>query len=120
MSRNTGPSQRVRNAVIFRDNFSCRRCGATPGSQIHHRAPRGRWGIKNAEWVNGMAALVLLCIPCHTHVESHRTEALENGWLVRRNSQDLPEEIPMVDVAGRIFTLDDLGGVTYVTTGMTS
>jgi hypothetical protein len=40
--------------------------------------------------------------------------------MVRRNSQDLPEEIPMTDLCGRMFFLDDLGGVTYVTKGVAS
>lgn len=115
----TGPVQVVRNAVIFRDGFSCRRCGKTPGSQIHHRAPRGRGGT-SAPWINGKANLVLLCFECHSHVESNRTEALANGWLVLRNSQDLPEEIPLTDLQGRQFFLDDLGGVTFVTTGVPS
>lgn len=117
---NTGPSQVVRNAVIFRDNFSCRRCGKTPGSQLHHRAPRAAGGSRHCEWINGKANIVLLCLDCHTYVESHRTEALDNGWLVRRNSQDLPEEIPLTDLHGRQFFLDDLGGVTYITTGVKS
>lgn len=113
--KNTGQSQRVRNAVIFRDEFSCRRCGVTPGSHIHHRAPRSAGGSKHCPWINGMANTLLLCVPCHTHVETHRTEGYETGFLVRRNSQDLPEEVPLTDIYGRQFFLDDLGGVTYIT-----
>lgn len=109
----TGPDWRVKNAVILRDGFSCRRCGKTPGGQIHHRAPRGRGGTK-VEWINGKANLVLLCIECHDHVEKNRAEAYETGWLIRRTSDDLPEEVPLTDVAGVQFFLTDAGGVVFV------
>lgn len=114
MARNTGPTQLVRNAVIFRDNFSCRRCGKTPASQIHHRAPRGRGGTK-CEWINGKANLALLDLECHEFIERNRTYGYETGWLIKRNSNDLPEEVPLTDIYGRQFFLDDLGGVTYIT-----
>lgn len=114
--RRTGPSDLVRTEVIFRDGMSCRRCGATPGSQIHHRAPRQRGGTK-APWINGKANLVLLCIDCHDHIERNRAEAYEQGWLVRRNSNDRPEEVPLTDTRGRSFFLTDSGEVIQITKG---
>lgn len=110
---NTGPDWRTKDSVIIRDGFSCRRCGKTPGGQIHHRAPRGRGGTK-AAWINGKANLVLLCIDCHQYVESHRIEAVETGWLIKRTSDDLPEEVPLIDVAGTMFTLTDDGDVILI------
>lgn len=109
----SGPVQVARNAVIFRDGFSCRRCGKTPGSQIHHRAPRGRGGT-SAPWINGKANLVLLCMDCHDHVERNRAEAYATGWLIKRTSTDLPEEVPLTNLAGTQFFLTDGGDVIYV------
>lgn len=110
--------------VVLRDRNRCRRCGRTVdilNYSIHHRQPRGMGGRKNADHKSN---LVLLCGSgvdgCHGWVEQNRTEAVALGWLVLRNSQDDPEQIPMVDLAGRQFFLDDLGGVKYVTTGVSS
>lgn len=83
---------------------------------VHHRQARGMGGRKDADT---KANLVTLCgsgtTGCHGHVESYRTEALEMGWLVLRNSRDLPEEVPMIDIYGRKFFLTDDGGVLYIT-----
>lgn len=38
---------------------------------------------------NGMAALILLCASCHAHVESHRTRALTDGYLVPQHADPL-------------------------------
>lgn len=110
--------------VVLRDRNTCRRCGVTVdilNYSIHHRQARGMGGSKNADTKSN---LVLLCgsgtSGCHGWVESNRAEAYETGWLVRRNSTDVPEEVPMIDIFGRQFFLDDLGGVTYVTTGARS
>lgn len=114
--KNTGPSPLVRTEVIFRDHMSCRRCGATPGSQIHHRAPRGRGGTKTP-WINGKANLVLLCATCHDHIERNRAEAYDTGWLIRRTGNDLPEEVPLTDLTGATFSLTDDGEVIQITKG---
>jgi len=38
-----------------------------------------------SKWVliNHPVNLVVLCSSCHAHVESYRTEAYEDGWLLR-------------------------------------
>jgi len=115
--RNTGPSPQIRDQVKERDGNACRRCRRAPATQIHHRAPRAAGGSKNCDWINNPANLVLVDDQCHAYIESHRARAYETGWLIRRTSDDLPEEVPLTDVYGARFVLDDEGGITYITKG---
>jgi hypothetical protein len=86
-ARYTGPSAKLRKAVLERDQFHCQRCGRAIGSgpyALQHRLPRGRRTID----ANVMANLVTLCGDatnpdyCHSHVESFRLRAVRDGWLV--------------------------------------
>lgn len=85
--RYTGPSPETVNRVLLRDGWRCVRSGEDIGGTrgldyvIHHRRPRGLGGSRRAD-TNDCANLLTLCTPCHVHVESHRGEALSNGWLV--------------------------------------
>lgn len=85
--RYTGPSRETVNRVILRDGWTCVRCGQDIGGDrgldwvCHHRRPRGLGGSRRAD-TNTCVNLLTLCTPCHVHVESHRGEALRNGWLV--------------------------------------
>lgn len=51
-------------------------------------------GGSRREDTNTLAALLLLCEPCHFHVESHREEALRLGYLVRQGVD--PATVPVV------------------------
>lgn len=82
--------RKVRLAVIERDQ-SCCRC-LRPGTDIHHRTPRGMGGTRDPA-INRMAALVLLCRTCHAWAESNRATAFEQGWLVPRGCN--PELVPV-------------------------
>jgi hypothetical protein len=96
----------VRDIVRLRAGGRCERCGVSllnvPAS-VHHRRPRGMGGAKNLDTV---ANLVVLCgsgtTGCHGWVESHRAEAIAQGWLVPRREARTPEEVP-VEVYGQLF-----------------
>jgi len=82
--RPTGPDEATRLLVWDRDHGQCVRCGSAlrwTTWQCHHRRPRALGGSSRPD-TNVPANLLALCPSCHTHVESHRAEALTNGWLV--------------------------------------
>lgn len=78
----------TRALVADRSAGFCEVCGARAGTNIHHRAPRGMGGTKRnihtCEW------LLHVCgsgtTGCHGYIETHRDEAYEKGWLLRRNA----------------------------------
>lgn len=112
MARNTGPSPEVRQMVRGRDNEVCLRCGSPHDLQIHHRMPRASGGSR-MWFINAPSNLVVLCLACHTDIESHRTQAYEDGWLVKRGSE-LPSEVPIRTWRGDLLFLHDEGGMTVV------
>jgi HNH endonuclease len=74
---------KLRALVLARDGYACARCGKLLHGDyysLHHRLPRGRGGTHTAE------NLVTLCgsatTGCHHMVESYRTRATIEGWLV--------------------------------------
>lgn len=92
--RRTGPSAKTRRLVFERASYRCERCGRGDGRfAIHHRRPRGMGGTRRPE-TNAPDALLLLCEPCHLHVEAHREESLRLGYLVRQG-QD-PADVPVI------------------------
>lgn len=79
-------------------------------SQAHHRRPRGLGGSKNP--ATGQASNgLMVCLPCHSHAESNRAEALDRGWLVRQGAD--PAAVPVYRYR-RWVLLDDEGGLTPV------
>lgn len=86
MTRRTGPDRATREQVWWRDRDRCVMCGKST-RQIHHRRPRGMGGTRDP-LVNDPSNLLLLCgsgtTGCHGWVESHRAEALRDGWLVSK------------------------------------
>ena len=107
LSRDTGPTDAVRQAVWARADYCCERCGIGcawgTGGQIHHRRPRGMGGTRRAS-SNTAPALALLCPTCHGEIESNRDQAREEGWLVRQG--DDPEQIILTDLFGNRFIFD--------------
>jgi hypothetical protein len=60
-----------------------------------------------------MSNLILLHPNCHlTHIESRRSWAVENGWLVA-GEQD-PSEVPVRYRLQQWALLDDAGSVTEI------
>ncbi len=74
--------ERVRRAVVERDEGLCRRCG-TAGAEVHHRRGRGAGGTSID--AHGLARCILLCLACHRWAESERAAAYATGWAVRRS-----------------------------------
>jgi hypothetical protein len=82
----TGPTKKMRDAVLERDDYTCQRCGRNIRSQpysLQHLLPRGRGGK------NTMRNLVTVCgsatTPggCHDWMENQeRRLATRDGWLV--------------------------------------
>jgi hypothetical protein len=113
--RDTGPDRETVMQVLVRDGYRCVRDGVPAqgarGVQwsVQHRLPRSGGGG------NGCENLIVLCgsgtTGCHGHVESHRSEAYDNGWLVRRGFDPLQEPV-LVDHQSRWVYLDADGGMT--------
>ena len=97
----------VRDQVRLRAGGACERCGRSivnfPAS-IHHRRPRQMGGTR--ENLDTLANLVVLCgsgtTGCHGYIESHRTQAIAEGWLVPRRDPRQPEDVPVV-IYGRPY-----------------
>ena len=106
------PTEKVRSQVLDRDEFCCVRCGAYVGPfgdySIHHRRPRGMGGTKRPE-SNLPANLLTLCgsgtTGCHGEVESNRTAAVADGFLVSQHAD--PEVIPVHTWRGKVLLSND-------------
>lgn len=112
--------KKVRVQVLLRDHNCCRRCGvhlSVRGYSLHHR--QGRRG----EDANRLSNLVTLCgsgtTGCHGYVHAHPEKSYAKGWMVRRQGLDDPEEVPLIDVAGRMFGLTDDGQVIPISSHTT-
>ncbi|MGN6162551.1 MAG: HNH endonuclease [Marmoricola sp.] len=112
--RPTGPSVGVREEVWERAGGYCERCGKAIGTSamsVHHRRPR-RMGGTTDPAVNTPANLAILCgsgtTGCHGEIESHRTEAYADGWLLHAG-QD-PADVPVRLRGGPMIFLTPDGG----------
>lgn len=97
----------TRALVLERDNYQCQRCGA-PGTNIHHRRPRGMGGTRRRD-TNTPVNLITLCgsgtTGCHGWIESHRDEARELGFLVVQAG--VPALVPVQTINGQVFLTAD-------------
>lgn len=107
--RPTGPDKLTVEALWARSRGRCEITGVelsgerSVGWHVHHRLPRKAGGTR---WpgINSIENLLLLSPAAHERVESHRSEAYENGWLVRHGSVPAAEPVLLADpVAVRIF-----------------
>ena len=79
----------LREAVLKRDRFRCRACGASARLVVHHRSGD-----------NQKRRLITLCIGCHTRVHRHRAlwswvpEVLLRLWRERHPGQ--PVQLQLV------------------------
>lgn len=98
-----------RVVVWERDMARCARCGA-PGSDVHHRNPRGMGGASRSVTVHLPSNLVVVCRQCHRFLETtQRGSAILDGWIVRTGRQK-PSEVPVPHHALGWVLLDDEGG----------
>lgn len=115
--RSTGPTEAVVTLVLERDRWSCVRCGRSIASgergrawSVQHRIPRGMGGSRD-ERLNLPANLLVLCGSgvtfCHGDVESNRTDALAEGYLLHRIQE--PAEVSVNTVDGWVL-FDNEGG----------
>lgn len=104
----TGPQPHIRLLVAARSGGCCERCAcALPigGGDCHHRKPRRMGGTRDRQ-INAPSNLVVLCRPCHDWIESHRTRALADGWLIPSNGN--PAVVPVRSgLHGRVLLADD-------------
>jgi len=122
-ARDTGPTRKLREAVLERDQHRCARCGrgvTTYPYSLQHRDPRGMGGSKTA---NRTSNLVTLCGSatspgdCHNEVESHRAQAAKDGYLVvgDQHPEDVEILLARVNDEGEVrfdfYLLDNVGGV---------
>jgi 5-methylcytosine-specific restriction endonuclease McrA len=113
----TAIPKKVRTDVLERDDFTCQRCKVSVlgrAYSLHHR--KGRHGAD----AHARSNLVVLCgsgaSGCHGHVHQHPTESYRDGWMVHRLGGEDPEDVPLIDVAGRMFGLTNDGQVIAWTT----
>jgi len=104
---NTGFPPAVRAIIQERSGGLCERCGYVQGVEIHHRRPRGMGGTTR-ESTNTASNGVLLCVECHRWVESHRTDALLEGFLVLQIDSPLRAAIRY---RRKYLYLDDVGNL---------
>lgn len=114
----------VRDVVLARSGGRCelgatdacralrRRLDSAEGGSQHHRLPARMGGSKRTV-VHGPANLIQVCghgtAGCHGWLESHRTAALANGWLLHAGED--PAARPVLLHDGRRVLL----GPSYVT-----
>lgn len=116
--KDTGPVKSVKDLVKERAEdkdgvLLCEVCGDVPGTNMHHRQPRGMGGCPEP-YINEPSNLLWVCghgnsVPgCHAVIENGRTYAKAVGWLVPRPTP--PIEVPVLR-RGVLVYLDDKGGI---------
>lgn len=83
-------------------------CQGVKAEAVHHRRPRAAGGSRRPD-TNKAANGIATCNADHEWIESHREEALRNGWLVLQC--DTPAAVPVLR-RGVWVTLDNDGGYT--------
>lgn len=81
-------------ALIYaRAKGRCEMCGTrAEGVHLHHRQPR-QMGGTSLPSVGGADNGLFLHPRCHDIIESNRSTAYLNGWLVKKS--DAPESVPV-------------------------
>jgi hypothetical protein len=84
--RYTGPNDKLRKAVLQRDDYTCQRCGREVSHlpySLQHLLPRGRGGkntMRNLVTVCGTATTPGMC---HAFIEFEaRLRCTREGWLI--------------------------------------
>lgn len=101
----------TREIIYNRDKMRCFRCG-NPAAQIHHRRPRGMGGTRRRNTDLPSNGIVLCGVGgtdgCHGWVESNRSDAYTQGYLVRQGEE--PATVPVLYWGQTYYLLDDNGG----------
>lgn len=116
--RDTGPSQVTVLQVLRRDGYSCVRCGRDATGErgrdwsVQHRRPRGMGGSRRND-TNSPQNLIVLCGSatspggCHEAVESHRAEAIANGWLLWQTQDPAAEPVLVAHSSRWVWLTED-------------
>lgn len=105
----TGPGKTTVNLVLARAAGFCERCGFARLEQIHHRKPRGSGGTSDPA-INLPSNLLAICSPCHLTIESDRTVAYQQGWLVHRQHDPAKSPVWLAGVGFAFLNVD--GSIT--------
>jgi len=109
--RLTGFSPLVRSLIYERSAGRCEICDEwASDAQLHHRRARGMGSTRRPD-TNLPSNALLLCAACHRRVESYRSQAYDNGWLVRQSGD--PATTPVLR-RGVWVVLDPDGGYGQV------
>lgn len=107
-SKPQGFSLEVRDIIATRSRGVCEigRCESA-AEHMHHRRPRGLGGT-SVPWVNKAANALHLCMVHHAYVESHRTLAIAEGWLISQHRTDaVATDIPVTRNGKSVLLSDD-------------
>lgn len=112
-AKNTGPTPTVTNLVLARAAGHCERCGGPLdglwGYSKQHRVPRALGG-SSMPYINQASNLAVLCgtatTRCHGEVESDRTQAEADGWIVRHPKNPATQPVTLWD-GRRVWLSDD-------------
>lgn len=108
--RDTGPDRATRALCDTRDRGRCVISGK-PATNLQHRRARGMGGTLDPA-ANSPANLLSVegtgSSGVHGHIESHRVEAVANGWSILRSDRRDPAAIPVLTLDGW-ETFDDDG-----------
>lgn len=115
--RDTGPTKAVKDELAGRAGGCCEVCGRhlTGDWSRHHRRPRANGGTRRPE-TNYLSNLLLICgtatTPggCHLAIESNRTWAYDQGFLVRQHHD--PATTPVL-YRGSLVLLGDDGTINH-------
>jgi hypothetical protein len=103
-------------AIMFgRSGERCEIDDCGPASTCHHRGPRSAGGTREG-WVNQAANGLVVADACHNRIESNRTAAYVNGWLVSRLGSKQAADVPVL-YRGRWVLLADDGSVRPIGVG---
>jgi 5-methylcytosine-specific restriction protein A len=103
--RFTGFPPEIKATIRSRAQAICERCGQYSSDCVaHHRRPRSMGGSRR-DGTNAVSNGLWLCSMCHNFVESHRSLAYENGWLVKQSAD--PALIPVLRRGVFVLLQDD-------------
>jgi 5-methylcytosine-specific restriction protein A len=105
MVRATGFSVVVKALIRDRAAGCCEVCGFYSSDCVaHHRRARGMGSTKRPE-TNLPSNALWVCALDHNRIESHRSAALDNGWLVHQGAN--PGDVPVLRRGVWCLLLDD-------------
>lgn len=112
--RNTGFTQEQKHIMLRRAGERCELCNSPRPAHFHHRKPRRMGGVHGDEFeiVNAVPNGLVLCLGCHTKVESNREWAKHRGLLLKMNQQPAEEPVHLPRYGGWV-TLGEKGEIQW-------